>query len=86
MNTEINGQDFSRKTVEDVQQYLQEQVQDYKLTILEKDNKTDTINGEEISLRYEENKDIENVLKSQNALMCPKCFFVKTRLIKKNSL
>lgn len=77
MNTEINGQDFSRKTVEDVQQYLQEQVQDYKLTILEKDNKTDTINGEEISLRYEENKDIENVLKSQNALMWPKCFFVK---------
>lgn len=77
MNTEINGQDFSRKTVEDVQQYLQEQVQDYKLTILEKDNKTDTINGEEISLRYEENEDIENVLKGQNALMWPKCFFVK---------
>lgn len=77
MNTEINGQDFSRKTVEDVQQYLQEQVQDYKLTILEKDNKTDTISGEEISLRYEENEDIENVLKSQNVFMWPKCFFVK---------
>lgn len=77
MNTEINGQDFSRKTVEDVQQYLQEQVQDYKLTILEKDNKTDIISGEEISLRYEENEDIENVLKSQDVFMWPKCFFVK---------
>lgn len=77
MNTEINGQDFSRKTVKDVQEYLQEQVQGYKLTILEKDNQTDTISGEEISLRYEENKDIENVLKSQNAFMWPQCFFVK---------
>ncbi len=77
MNTEINGQDFSRKTVEDVQKYLQEQVQDYTLTILEKDNQTDTITGEEISLKYEENKDIEKVLKGQNAFMWPQCFFVK---------
>ncbi len=77
VNTEINGQDFSRKTVEDVQQYLQEQVQGYTLTILEKDHKTDTIAGEEISLRYEENEDIEKVLQDQNAFMWPRSFFVK---------
>lgn len=77
INTEINGQDFSRKTVEDVQEYLQEQVQDYTLTILEKENQTDTITGEEISLRYEENKDIEKVLQDQNAFMWPQSFFVK---------
>lgn len=76
-NTEINGQDFSRKTVEDVQQYLQEQVQGYTLTILEKDNQRDTITGEEISLKYEENDDIEKVLQDQNAFMWPRSFFVK---------
>ena len=77
MNTEINGQDFSRKTAADVQEYIEQQVQGYTLTIREKDNKTDSISGEEISLEYKENKDIENVLKKQNAFLWPQAFFVK---------
>lgn len=77
MNTEINGQDFSRKTAADVQEYIEQQVQGYSLTIREKDNKTDSISGEEISLEYKENQDIENVLKKQNAFLWPQAFFVK---------
>lgn len=77
MNTEINGHDFSMKTAADVKEYIEQQVQGYSLTILEKDNKTDSISGEEISLKYNENKDIENVLKKQNAFLWPQAFFVK---------
>ncbi len=77
MNTEINGHDFSRQTVEDVKEYIQQQVKGYSLTIREKDNKTDTISGAEISLEYKENQDIENVLKNQNAFLWPQAFFVK---------
>ena len=77
MNTEINGHDFSLKTAADVKEYIEQQVQGYSLTILEKDNKTDSISGEEISLRYNENKDIENVLQKQNAFLWPQAFFVK---------
>lgn len=77
MNTEINGHDFSMKTAADVKEYIEQQVHGYSLTILEKDNKTDSISGEEISLKYNENKDIENVLKKQNAFLWPQAFFVK---------
>lgn len=77
MNTEINGHDFSMKTTADVKEYMQQQVQGYKLTILEKNNQSDSITGEDISLEYKESKDIEKALKAQNAFMWPKSFFVK---------
>ena len=38
IDTEINGQDFSGKTVSDVENYIKEQVQDYELTIVEQNN------------------------------------------------
>lgn len=78
INTEINGHDFSAKTPADVQEYLKSQVKDYKLTVLEKDNKSDTIDGTEIGLTYKENADIEKALKSQNGFAWPAAFFLKT--------
>ncbi len=77
MNTEINGHDFSMKTTADVKEYMEQQVQGYTLRILEKNNQSDTISGEEISLTYKENKDIENVLKKQNAFLWPQAFFIQ---------
>lgn len=77
INTEINGHKFSGKTVADVEKYMKEQVQDYTLTILEKDNQTDTIDGEDIDLEYHENEEIENALKKQNAFLWPSAFFTK---------
>lgn len=76
-NTTINGVDFSMKTVKDVQTYMKKEVQDYSLTIIEKDNVTDAISGADIDLRYEENSDIEKALKKQNAFLWPKGFFSK---------
>lgn len=75
INTEINGHDFSVKTVNDVEEYMKQQVADYTLTILEKENKTDIIRGEDISLVYESDDEIENALKQQNAFLWPMAFF-----------
>ncbi len=77
INTEINGHGFSGRSAADVEAFMKEQVEGYKLTILEKDHKTDTISGEDISLEYKENDDIEKALKKQNAFLWPVAFFVK---------
>lgn len=78
INTEINGHDFSAKTAKDVESYMKEQVKDYTLIILEKDQKKDMILGSDISLQYKENNDIKDALKKQNAFLWPVAFFEKS--------
>ncbi len=77
INTKINGHEFSAKSVEDVERFMRAQVEDYTLTIVEKENKTDTVSGKDISLKYEENKDIKKALEKQNAFLWPQAFFKK---------
>ena len=77
INTEINGHDFSGKKVSDVEEYLKKQVKDYSLTVHEKDNKSDTIDGTDISLTYKENNDIQKALKKQNGFAWPAALFSK---------
>lgn len=77
INTEINGKDFSAKTVSDVEDYLKAQVKGYKLTVQEKDHKSDTIDGTDIGLTYKENDDIKKALKKQNGFAWPTAFFSK---------
>lgn len=74
-NTMINGQDFSGKTVSDVEDYLKQQVSGYSLTVREQNNETDVISGADISLTYMENDDIRNALDSQNPLLWPSALF-----------
>ena len=75
IDTEINGQDFSGKSVSDVENYIKEQVQDYELTIIEQNNEKDVIKGSDISLIYKENDDIQKAMDAQNPLLWPKAFF-----------
>lgn len=75
INTKINGKDFSGKTSEAVEAYLQSSVKDYELTILEKDGKKDVISGDEIHLEYQSEKEAEKLLRSQNGFLWPKAFF-----------
>ena len=72
IDTEINGQDFSGKTVADVENYIKEQVQDYELNIIEQNNESDVIKGSDISLTYKENEEIQKALDAQNPLLWPK--------------
>ena len=74
-NTTINHENFSTKTVADVQNYMKEQVQNYKLTIQERDNVTETIDGSDIALTYVENDDIQKAMEKQNAFLWPIALF-----------
>lgn len=74
-NTIINGVDFSLKSAKAVEAYMKAQVEDYTLTIIEKNDIKETISGAEISLVYEESNEIKDALKSQKALLWPTAFF-----------
>lgn len=77
INTQINGKNFSGKNAAAVENYIKNQVADYKLTIIEQNNMTDAIEGSDISLVYKENSDIEDALKKQNAF-CGHRHFLKS--------
>lgn len=74
-NTTINGLDFSGKTLADANHFFRSQIEGYLLNILEKDNGKDSIQGSDISLEYQESKELESVLKKQNIFSWPASFF-----------
>lgn len=80
INTQINGKNFSGKNAAAVENYIKNQVADYKLTIVEQNNMTDAIEGSDISLVYKENSDIEDALKKQNAFLYYRRFSQKVQL------
>lgn len=74
-NTTINGQNFSGKKAADVESYLKKQVSGYSLTVQEKDGQSDTISGDDISLKYEENSDIQKIMDDQSGFTWPAALF-----------
>ena len=77
VNTKINGKNFSGKTESDVEKYLQTNIKDYKLTILENEGRQDVISGSEIGLEYRAGTEAEKLLKDQNGFAWPKAFFTE---------
>ena len=77
VNTKINGKNFSGKTASDVEKYLQTNIKDYKLTILENEGRQDAISGSEIGLEYRAGTEAEKLLKDQNGFAWPKAFFTE---------
>lgn len=77
VNTKINGKNFSGKTTSDVEKYLQTNIKDYKLTILENEGRQDVISGSEIGLEYRAGTEAEKLLKDQNGFAWPKAFFTE---------
>lgn len=77
VNTKINGKNFSGKTASDVEKYLQTNIKDYKLTILENEGRQDVISGSEIGLEYRAGTETEKLLKDQNGFAWPKPFFTE---------
>lgn len=78
--TKINGNNFSAKSIEDVEKYMSSQVEGYKLTLIGNDNTTETIAGSEISLKYKKSNGLSKALKAQNPFLWPKAFFEKENL------
>lgn len=79
-NTKINGNNFSAKSIEDVEKYMSGQVDGYTLTLIGNDNTTETITGKEISLKYKKGDGLQKALDSQNAFLWPKALFEKEEL------
>lgn len=77
VNTKINGKNFSGKTASDVEKYLQTNIKDYKLIILENEGRQDVISGSEIGLEYRAGTETEKLLKDQNGFAWPKAFFTE---------
>lgn len=77
VNTKINDKNFSGKTASDVEKYLQTNIKDYKLTILENEGRQDVISGSEIGLEYRAGTETEKLLKDQNGFAWPKAFFTE---------
>lgn len=67
--TKINDVSFSGKTVEDVENYMKQQVSDYTLTIKEREEKSEQIKGADIELRYRNGKGVEEALKAQHPML-----------------
>lgn len=76
-NTTINGNDFSGKTVKEAESYMEKQVQGYTLTLKENDGGTEVISGEDISLEYLPGKELEKIVKDQNAFLWIRALFQK---------
>ena len=77
VNTKINGKNFSGKTASDVEKYLQTNIKDYKLTILENEGRKDVLSGSEIGLEYRAGTEAATLLKDQNGFAWPKAFFTE---------
>lgn len=76
-HTTINGNDFSGKSVKEVEAYMEKQVKGYTLTLKENDGGTEVISGSDISLEYLPGKQLEKLVKDQNAFLWIRSLFQK---------
>ena len=73
--TKINGTDFSARTVGEVEQFMEEQVRGYELTLQEIDGGTESIVGSDIDLAYVRGDELEKLLKAQNPFFWIRVFW-----------
>lgn len=68
-NTTINGTSFSLRSVSQVQDYMEQEVKNYVLTMKESDGGTETIEGEAISLEYVRDDSLKKLIEKQNPFL-----------------
>ncbi len=80
-NTNINGADFSLKTVSQVQDYMEGEVAGYSLTLDEQGGKKETIQGTDISLKYARDDSVDKLLEQQNPFLWVTAFWDKPEIV-----
>ena len=68
-NTKINGIDASKMNVEETEQLLADEINNYSITITGRNNLTDSISADEIQLTYVSNSMLTNHLTEQNSFL-----------------
>lgn len=76
-HTTINGVDSSGYTVEKVEHEIAQEIKNYTLTIEMREDRTEEINGKDISIEPQFDGSIENLLKKQNEFEWMLSFFKK---------
>lgn len=76
MNTEINGINYSGKSVKDVKKHMEKSAKGYELTIVELDGTKEVIKGDEIGLLYQDKGQLKKIKKKQNGFLWPKALFI----------
>ncbi|HBA62583.1 MAG TPA: hypothetical protein DCZ20_01870 [Lachnospiraceae bacterium] len=78
--TEINGTDFSGKTVKAVEQYMSNQVKGYQLTLNKIDGTQEFISGADISLEYQPGEELQKYMEKQNPFLWPQAFWKRDKV------
>lgn len=73
--TSINEIDISSKTVEEAEQLIANQVQDYTLTILERDGKKEEISGAEMNFEYVSDGIVQDLMDVQTPFLWLGAYF-----------
>lgn len=79
-NTMLNDMDISGKSAKQVEQQLEQELKQYRLTVLARNDKKVTIRGKDISLQPEFGDAILELLKEQNSFAWPKAMIKGQKL------
>ncbi|MCD7857540.1 MAG: hypothetical protein LUG55_07030 [Clostridiales bacterium] len=69
--TSINGVDVSGLTVDEAEQALDDSLTNYTLTLIERENVTETISAEDIGMALDLGDSVEQLLEAQNGWLWP---------------
>jgi lipoprotein-anchoring transpeptidase ErfK/SrfK len=67
-NVTINGLDVSQKTIQQIREDLTDRADNYSLTITERNNKQEILNGKDFDLKLSYDDTLDDILASQNML------------------
>lgn len=73
--TMINGIDCSGKTAEEAEQIYKKQVEDYKISIVFREDVTETVAGSSFSYTYQDQGEMEHLLEQQNPFLWMNAWF-----------
>lgn len=68
-HTTVDGEDFSLKMTNDVEEYLINEIDEYVLTIRESDGADETVSGKDIGLQFTSANQIQDLMDGQNRKM-----------------
>ena len=64
--TYVNGWDISDLTLDEAKEDMQSLVEDYTITLKEKNNESETITGKQLGFKYVDDKELDKILNAQN--------------------
>lgn len=66
-NTMVNGVNLSLKSYKDADRIINDYIKTYRLSLIERDNESEEIIGQDIELKYNQNNSLSRLYKEQNA-------------------